>query len=358
MISRKLFFALFIDVAASASAQSPPVWTYSIQNGTSVANFEGKVLIGGGIQTIRNVGGASLGRPATGYHWNWNEAANFSSIVSTSGWNQSLSNNDGRTAITNNVAIVENNGNGDAGAFYGNCHINGLGNRGATHWLAEPACVILNGDLATTTPHSYLNQFEFNLGDNGNDVAAIGMVENFNRTNNTAAFGEVWMGDRWQSIGTKALTVGWSGQGLINVGLDTVQAAADSGWNNGNTVAVNMAADQRIEFNSKATPLNGVEYYGNRLGDAYDSFNSAAGVLSRCVGTTCVNVGARIITFASAAIQLPRSTVASLPTCNARSEGELAGVIDADSTVFNAVLTGGGSNHVMAYCNGATWTVH
>jgi hypothetical protein len=54
-------------------------------------------------------------------------------------------------------------------------------------------------------------------------------------------------------------------------------------------------------------------------------------------------------------------TVAQLTsayTCNSGNEGLLASVSDANSATFNATLVGGGSNHVMAYCNGTAFTVH
>jgi len=58
------------------------------------------------------------------------------------------------------------------------------------------------------------------------------------------------------------------------------------------------------------------------------------------------------------ALKLPKSKVAALPACAAANEGELAAVNDARSETFNAKIEGGGSNHVLAYCNGAKWTVH
>jgi hypothetical protein len=58
------------------------------------------------------------------------------------------------------------------------------------------------------------------------------------------------------------------------------------------------------------------------------------------------------------AINLRPQTFASLKTCAAGVEGALASVTDSASATFNATMTGGGSNHVMAYCNGTNWTVH
>lgn len=57
-------------------------------------------------------------------------------------------------------------------------------------------------------------------------------------------------------------------------------------------------------------------------------------------------------------LKLALGTVGSLPTCNSAAEGTLYAVTDSNSTAFYATLVGGGTNHVMAYCNGTNWTVH
>lgn len=48
---------------------------------------------------------------------------------------------------------------------------------------------------------------------------------------------------------------------------------------------------------------------------------------------------------------------ASLPACSGTTEGSEAGVSDSTTAIFGATITGGGSNHVLAYCNGTNWTV-
>jgi hypothetical protein len=61
---------------------------------------------------------------------------------------------------------------------------------------------------------------------------------------------------------------------------------------------------------------------------------------------------------AGSALKIAKVAVASLPTCNSAAEGTLFAVTDANSATFNAAIASGGANHVMAYCNGTTWTVH
>ena len=63
-------------------------------------------------------------------------------------------------------------------------------------------------------------------------------------------------------------------------------------------------------------------------------------------------------TIAAGPIQLPLINVGSLPSCGASQEGEVMGVTNASSPTWNGTLTGGGTTHVLAYCNGTIWTAH
>jgi hypothetical protein len=48
---------------------------------------------------------------------------------------------------------------------------------------------------------------------------------------------------------------------------------------------------------------------------------------------------------------------ASLPTCSSSIEGSRGAVSDSTTNAWGATVTGGGSNHVLAYCDGTNWTV-
>lgn len=327
---------------------------------------------GKGTDAVRSSGGAaapvisvrtrvrrldSAARPRQGYAWLPSLAQFQAEYINEGGWNQSRSGNDGRTGVAAFRTFVEQNGNGDAGAYYANCQIGGTGRAEATHWLAQPACVILNGDVGTTVPHSYLNVQEFSLADNGRDVAGIGAVYRFERTVNTAAQGEVWMGLRYQSTGTRALDVGISNSGMVNIGMDTVLARADADFDGGAMVALNMAAGQKVVYNSQSGEMNGIRWFGERLGSAFDAYSEAAGELARCNGASCLGVGTGVVRLAGAGLRLAVVTAAGLPACDGEAEGTLYAVNDAASEGFNADLVGGGRYHVMAYCNGTRWKV-
>src|SRR6516162_7484201 len=59
-----------------------------------------------------------------------------------------------------------------------------------------------------------------------------------------------------------------------------------------------------------------------------------------------------------AAVQLAKSTARALPNCGPNSEGWEYAVTDSSSAIFNESFAGGGSNHIIGYCNGSQWVVH
>lgn len=57
-------------------------------------------------------------------------------------------------------------------------------------------------------------------------------------------------------------------------------------------------------------------------------------------------------------LNIPRVTVfASLPACSGANEGLSEPISDSTTTAWGATITGGGSSHVLAYCDGSNWTV-
>jgi hypothetical protein len=63
--------------------------------------------------------------------------------------------------------------------------------------------------------------------------------------------------------------------------------------------------------------------------------------------------GAALYAFATG----PAFVFAYFPACSSSIEGYAHAVTDSTTTTFNGVVTGGGSNHVQAYCNGTNWVV-
>jgi hypothetical protein len=56
-------------------------------------------------------------------------------------------------------------------------------------------------------------------------------------------------------------------------------------------------------------------------------------------------------------IRLTPSVFSALPACAPGTEGTQGAVTDSTTNTWGAVITGSGSNHVLAYCDGTSWTV-
>ena len=50
-------------------------------------------------------------------------------------------------------------------------------------------------------------------------------------------------------------------------------------------------------------------------------------------------------------------TFSALPTCGSASEGSVNPITDSTTATWGATVTGGGSSHILAYCDGTNWTV-
>lgn len=82
---------------------------------------------------------------------------------------------------------------------------------------------------------------------------------------------------------------------------------------------------------------------------------SAANTLQlSLVGGKPVSIGSTGALEATSA-RLAVTTVGALPRCNARLSGTIGTVSDAASPTYLGKLTGGGTIHVLAYCNGNAW---
>lgn len=121
------------------------------------------------------------------------------------------------------------------------------------------------------------------------------------------------------------------------------------------TTAPTLTGNGQASFYASLT--GGAQIGGN--GQFYDvQINNSAGSAALGVVHNSQSPYFFGMAYAPAGIRYGVIAVASLPTCNSGAEGTLYSVNDANSATFNATLAGGGSNHVMGYCNGSNWTVH
>lgn len=56
-------------------------------------------------------------------------------------------------------------------------------------------------------------------------------------------------------------------------------------------------------------------------------------------------------------IKVPAVAFSALASCGPSIEGEHAAVTDSTTNTWGATITGGSTNHVLAYCDGTSWTV-
>jgi hypothetical protein len=50
-------------------------------------------------------------------------------------------------------------------------------------------------------------------------------------------------------------------------------------------------------------------------------------------------------------------TFSRLPACTSSIEGARGAVSDSATSTWGATVAGGGSSHILAYCDGTNWTV-
>lgn len=101
---------------------------------------------------------------------------------------------------------------------------------------------------------------------------------------------------------------------------------------------------------------NGIQVNDNVLLSADSGANA---YLASASSFTNVNVGNGTATIThNGATVLKSFTVGSLPSCTSSLSNALVTVSDAASPTYNGALTGGGTAHVLALCNGTSWTSH
>lgn len=89
--------------------------------------------------------------------------------------------------------------------------------------------------------------------------------------------------------------------------------------------------------------------------------NTKDGTVSLCNGSCADNdhagslVGTNMSAYGN--VRMMPGTVGTLPACTNALDGTLRSVTDSTSSAWGTTITGGGTSHVLAYCNGTTWTV-
>lgn len=281
-------------------------------------------------------GAATLGQPATGYQLNPETAATFQYLYNTSGWNQSTSQNDGRTEAMLNFAKVDNYGQGDCVAYAVAGFVSG-GKPGATSTLANPAVTIMNGECDAGSNGVYLNPIEINCVDQGFDVSGVNFVGNARRANDTGALQAFWYVYRAQSGGPKPIDVHFSATGPSKFGVDL--SYGDFSSTNGAAIA--MKADQKIFGNVTAT--DSLSRYPVTTND-WISYSSSLG-------------GWNIVANNSPSLQVKSTSVLTPVALIAQSTLAVTGAVTASSSITATGPIAANGNDALLYSNASSQSI-
>jgi hypothetical protein len=169
-----------------------------------------------------------------------------------------------RTMCPSDRVDVFHRGGGDAYAWLARVEVSKAPLASQSHIFFNATGGIVGGDLNASANGVFLTGSEIQHNDNGFDIGAVGSILNFNRSNATGARGAFWAGVLLKSEGTQPMNSGFSVGGKFNTGLDTVKA--DFGTTG---MAVSLAADQKIGFDSSATDMAGYSVIGNVMATTY-----------------------------------------------------------------------------------------
>lgn len=250
-------------------------------------------------------GAATLTQPSTGYVYRHENSAVSIYYQNRSGWNALTANQGGRTGCSAINGRVSQQGQGDA-VFLSVAGSVGGTKPGSTHFLANPAVLVMDGDLFGFADGTYQQVDEFSHNDAGFDVAVSSTVRNFYRTSSAGAKGAWWLGTRYQSNGTKAVDAAFQVVGRWNGVVDTCSAIAGPSG-----AVMTVAAGQRIYLNASNADL-----YSNpakvQPGGEWLQADPATGAVQVAAGGATALVVARVA-GASSAVQVTPGAGAAGP---------------------------------------------
>lgn len=144
---------------------------------------------------------------------------------------------------------------------------------GQDHFYFTSTAGAIGGDLSASSSGNYFTGLEWQFIDNGYDVAVIGDVYSYNRTNNTGARFAIWVGELHKSEGTVPGDALYIGRGAWRMGLDVAQGDFSS---NGQC-AISLGVNHRIYFgNSMSAGTNPYPILTNNLSTTYMGFDGSS----------------------------------------------------------------------------------
>jgi hypothetical protein len=121
----------------------------------------------------------------------------------------------------------------------------------------------------------------------------------------------------------------------------------------------NVSAGGQLQIKPGSSGKPGIDLIGTETSGHTFNIQEDTGALNIIDAVGPVNVlnlsaaaGAQAAKFTVSA-----NTFASLAACAGPLEGQIAAVTNSTTATWGATITGGGANHVLAYCDGSAWTV-
>lgn len=275
-------------LASSASSGATTVTIKGTTTGISI----GDVL---GFTTLTTVGQNAV---STSYNdtvtvtGKTSNTISFSPALTTNYGVNAVITHGNRTMNLHKYDYVRNYGGGDVYVHLARIQQNYQPLPSQIHWADTSTVGQYGGDVIFNTSGTYGTGWESYYADQGNDVTLIGQVNNYVRDNDTAAWGGHWIGILEASGGSKPADAGVVIAGPWRVGIDTTRGDFSSN----SQAAIQMAAGQRLYFNSSVNPsgrgsVSGSPYgvlYGNTPGNSYMAYGSdgTSPYLDTFVGST------------------------------------------------------------------------
>ena len=172
-------------------------------------------------QQIIVSGTATLTQPSSGYVLHPETFGSVMNVYNTSGWNQSTSGNNGRTATGGLYIQPTQYGQGDLIALWCSGNVEST-KPGATSYLASPAVECLAGSLTGVANGAFIEWLgDMDISDAGAyDISAVGESFVFNRTIATEGIGANWYVRNVQPIGAAPIDAIDRASGPIVTGYD------------------------------------------------------------------------------------------------------------------------------------------
>jgi hypothetical protein len=180
--------------------------------------------------------------------------------------------------------------------------------------------------------------------------------------NATGIYSVVWSGYNANAIEgdsyeTNANATGFGSVGVL--GYSSAEGDMTPG-DNAPTIGLEGSANAGSYHTATGATLIGLQIDQPGLGDSSTAVAAYGIFIEDQTGATdnyAIYTGLGKVRFGDV-VQIATSTFSALPTCNPAEEGTQHPVTDSTTSTIGATISaGGGSSHVLAYCDGTNWTV-